>query len=443
MFCKVNDFYLRPNFTCIVAGSSKAGKTELVRDIVEQWSHVVPESTIGCVSIIYDTWQPCYDEIISFLPPNAIVESHAGLPNSNDELPLPSDSQTETRNGRIMRPMCRIGTQTYGGQHLVLVDDVLQMVKANSFLTRLFSVLSHHNKISTFLITQQIFNNTDLNRNLVRNTEHIIICKSAVASTTLRTLQNQYFVGKNQYLTTAYSKVIACGGRYIHLDLTSNCTDSRRVKSGLLQEEVSYIHKLYCQNSRTFQTPTIFQYTDMGVKEMYLISPTELERMRHSNMDIPNSKAPDESIEMVDDTTVNANSNQAAASCDLEMLALAMGEIPEKHMTNVVMLLKHLSRINQKTNCFKFDAADFGVILDGVKIPSSNFVELMNAAFRRPPPILTTKQFEREKKRLDTPGFYLFLSLLGSIGIPSCMFDNPIVSNYVRCARSQSTPREI
>lgn len=173
------------------------------------------------------------------MPENVLIETHIGLPGSNEELPLPSGVDVEEYSDHKSRPMCRIGTDAITeGVHVIIVDDLLTGQKKNSFLTSLFSIFSHHHRICVFLITQQIFNNTDLNRSLARNTENIIICKSAVASGTLRALQNQYFAGQQQYLSSAYHKILAQGGRYIYIDLSSACNDGRRVKCGLLKEEV-------------------------------------------------------------------------------------------------------------------------------------------------------------------------------------------------------------
>lgn len=241
MFSKANDFYLRPNFSSIVCASSKAGKTELVRDLIKQWTHVVPESTISMVSFVYESWQPCYDEIIASLPENVIVETHVGVPQSNDSLPTPDEVETNQYLGHPNRPLCRLGSTVHGDDecHILVLDDILNGQTKNTFLTQLFSVFAHHYKISTFLIVQQLYNNTALNRSLTANVEHILLLRSAVASGTLRALQNQYFSGQPQYLSSAYRKIVARGGNYIHIDLTSLCNDNRRVKSGLLKEEVS------------------------------------------------------------------------------------------------------------------------------------------------------------------------------------------------------------
>lgn len=257
MFTKVNDFYLRPNFSSIICGSSKSGKSELVRDIIKQWGHVVPDSTITRVSFLYEAWQPSYDEIILSLPSSALVESHLGLPSCNEELPAEDEVEVNEYKEHRNRPMCRLGPSDRSDSqcHIVIVDDLLIRQKKNSFLTSLFGVFCHHYKISTFLITQQLYTNSDLNRSLAANVEHIFILKSSVASGTLRTLQNQYFSGQTQFLLSVYRKIVARGGKYVHIDLTSECNDNRRVKCGVLNNEVIHTQFItYCRPPQFFNS---------------------------------------------------------------------------------------------------------------------------------------------------------------------------------------------
>lgn len=240
MFSKINSFYFRPCFTCSVVGSSKSGKTEFVRDFIKDWHHTVPNSKISRLSIFYDTWQSNYDSIIDSLDSSVMIETQCTLPNTNDELHLSDECQVGEYRGHVTRSVCRLGSDVVQDDsvHVVIVDDLIQGQRRNAFLTALFSVLSHHARICAFVITQQLHNNTDLNRSLVRNSEHIIVCKSAVATGTLRALQSQFFSGQDHYLIDSYRKTVARGGRYVAIDLTASSRDNQRVKYGLLSGEV-------------------------------------------------------------------------------------------------------------------------------------------------------------------------------------------------------------
>ena len=233
----VTDFYFRPYFTLWLAGSSKSGKSLFARDFITQWSHTMPNTSVTRFSLIYKAWQDSYDEIINSLPMTTLIETRMNLPSSNDD--LETESETTDNNGRMTRPMCRIGVNPVDtGIHLCLIDDVLVGQSKNEFLTSLFTVFSHHYHVCVILVSQEIYNHTMLNRTLIRNTDQVVLLKSSVAHTTLRALQSQFFGGQKNFLNLAYTKILTKGGNYINIDLTPSCDDSRRVKHGLLLNEV-------------------------------------------------------------------------------------------------------------------------------------------------------------------------------------------------------------
>lgn len=119
----------------------------------------------------------------------------------------------------------------------------------------------------------------------------------------------------------------------------------------------------------------------------------------------------------------------------MEILQIALSGVNPKFRTNSLQLLRHLSFVNRTSKRFEFDPADFGIWLDNRKIPKSNLVELLNTIFRRPSPRVGEDFVEREKGKLKIPGMFEFIKLLGSVGIPSSMFTNPIVQEYIRRGR--------
>lgn len=176
----------------------------------------------------------------------------------------------------------------------------------------------------------------------------------------------------------------------------------------------------------------------MGVREMLLISPTDLERLKSKEPTIKTEARDFEeeaaaTIEDKDDEIVEKVVEED--STGLHLLGMALEGVNPRYKSNAFQLLKHLSFINQTSKRFLFDTSDFGVILDGKKIPKSNLVEIINTAFKRSGPIASDEQYEREKQKLNIPGFYAFLRVLGSIGIPSSMFNNQIVASFVRRSR--------
>lgn len=178
------------------------------------------------------------------------------------------------------------------------------------------------------------------------------------------------------------------------------------------------------------QVPTLFIFTGMGTREMYLISPQELERLKSQKKSPVVEDDRDDMEIQTPPAIIIPETNP-----DVELLALALEGVNIRYKTSALQLLKHLSFINQSSERFKFDTSDFGIILDGKKIAKSNLVEIINTAFKRAAPVSSEEQNERQKKNLNIPGFYAFLRLLGSIGIPSSMFPNPLIADYIRRSR--------
>jgi archaellum component FlaG (FlaF/FlaG flagellin family) len=177
----------------------------------------------------------------------------------------------------------------------------------------------------------------------------------------------------------------------------------------------------------------------MGVREMFLISPQDLSRLQAKEVINEPQKSPIDTSdgEVVAEEISPQTNNQTVTQSDgsLELLELALEGVNPRYKKPAFQLLKHLSFVNQTSDRFKFDSSDFGIIVDGRKVPKSNLVEIINTAFKRGGPVGTDILLEREKHRLQIPGFFTFLRLLGSIGIPSSMFPNPLVSDYVRKSR--------
>ena len=244
MYAKNDNFKWKPSFQAMIVGSSKAGKSIFTKNFINQWEHCTTGRPISRLTLFYSVWQDNYSDMLRALPADVLFESHAGLPNTNDDLPTADESTVNEFMGHQCRTATRLGPSTGDGCHVVIFDDLVLGQKQNSFLTSVFSVLSHHFDISVFVITQILFANTDLNRSLLRNCDQVVVCRSAVASSTLRGLQQLYFTNQPKYLADAYAKITAKGGDYVNVNLTPQCLDSQRVRCGVLRSEVFHAHHL-------------------------------------------------------------------------------------------------------------------------------------------------------------------------------------------------------
>jgi len=209
----ITDFYPVPYFSAVLCSPSKAGKTHLAAEIVRHWSHFVPGGRLGCFSLIYDTFQSKYTEMIDSLPTECIVESFQGLPQTNDDLAEhATDAPSSTTRSKHVRPMVRIPSDRQGiaertknGRRdwLVLIDDCVYGQKTNEFVRQLLCVRSHHSHCNVIIIVQTLFDGTTLSKTIRQNVDFILILKSVQATSTLLNLQRTTFVKRACQLTTA------------------------------------------------------------------------------------------------------------------------------------------------------------------------------------------------------------------------------------------------
>ena len=222
--------------------------------MIIDWSHVTQhKDKLSRLSLIYDSWHKDYDEIVKSLSPTCIVETHQGLPATNQDLP---DAETNSDTSST-HPLSRIGSHRIdnASHHLILIDDVVQHQRKNDFISQLFTVHSHHSKVSVILIVQSLFTDSPLMRTLARNSDYLIIMQNVQATATLLSLQKLYFPSARGYLTSAAQLAFQNGYRYqmtFNLHKSSTCryliidmrplTDAKyRLKSGLLKNEVGVV----------------------------------------------------------------------------------------------------------------------------------------------------------------------------------------------------------
>ena len=183
----------------------------------------------------------------------------------------------------------------------------------------------------------------------------------------------------------------------------------------------------------------------MSVNTMYMISPHDFDKLKklsHSsdissreNHAIKDDVQPTPKLQndvINDEEQTHMNAVEQEENTGLEILSLALEGVNQKYKNLALQLLRHLSFINQSGNRFQFNPLDFGIHIDGQKIPKTNLVELINTLFKRTGPLTTEEQYLREKKKLSIPGMFPFLKLLSSSGVPASQFGNSLVSEYIR-----------
>ena len=207
------DLRFRHPFSLIIAGPSKAGKTQFSCRLLENIDEMVtvkPEVIYFC----YTEMQPAYERIARI--PN--VQMTEGAP---DLATLKSDSRKK----------------------LILLDDMMQESSKDNTLTTLFTRSSHHWDMSCIFLTQNIFYKNSRDSRL--SAQYIVLFKNPADRLTVQTLGRQMFPNKGKFMVDAFADATKQPYGYLMLDLTQTTPDELRVRTNIFPGETTTVYLPY------------------------------------------------------------------------------------------------------------------------------------------------------------------------------------------------------
>jgi hypothetical protein len=139
-------FQLKHEFTMVVAGPSKSGKTEFVKQLVQNpsWISPPPEKIVWC----YREWQKAYE---------SLQESVTFVKN------IPSDDEQLVTD--------------LSTRHLLIFDDMMGG-KAIEPIVDWFTRKAHHRNTSVIYIAQNLFDRAPQYRTISLNAHHLVLFKT-------------------------------------------------------------------------------------------------------------------------------------------------------------------------------------------------------------------------------------------------------------------------
>ena len=208
------DARLRNPSTFIVSGPSQSGKTSLVLDLIINGGQLFEDSRcLQKIYYFYKQWQPKYDQMSKS---SLNVEFIQRLPNVAQ-----------------IRELANVYS-AIGGCIMVL-DDFMQEVSKD--ISVLFSALSHHMNITTFLLTQNLFYRNPVFRDISLNATYVILFKNPRDASQISTFARQYRPGRNNFITQVYRDVTKLPHSYILFDNHQATPDIIRIRSNLLARD--------------------------------------------------------------------------------------------------------------------------------------------------------------------------------------------------------------
>lgn len=128
MATRFDGFWLRTPFTSCIIGPSKSGKTVLTDKLVQSWDWISCGTKLERFMLLYDCWQPIYEQILGQVPDGVEVILKQGFP------------MEELHSDKLFK--------TSGKATLIIIDDLSTTMEnskdVRQAISRLFRVLSHH-----------------------------------------------------------------------------------------------------------------------------------------------------------------------------------------------------------------------------------------------------------------------------------------------------------
>lgn len=201
---------LRPYTNSIVNGSSSSGKTSLLKRLLMEVDQLYdPKPTL--IIYVYKVFDPDFD-VLSRKMGNRILFLDS----------LPEESQFN----RLIE----------GQNHTLLcVDDALNFT-SQKFFVDLFVCNGHHNKITSFIVTQHLYHKAPYTGTICQNAHIIILMPSPRDHSTILALGRQ--LGEYKVLRDIYRDILSHGPySYLVMNLDPAAPRSWRYLTNILETD--------------------------------------------------------------------------------------------------------------------------------------------------------------------------------------------------------------
>ena len=200
-------------FCMMIAGPSQSGKTRFVAEMlsnVEKNIHPVVSNILHC----YTTWQDSFELIKT---QNNTINFCEGLPQ-----------MSELENYKDM---------------IIVLDDLMSECTDNLRMQYLFTVGSHHNRISVIFLTQNIFCKGKYSRTISLNSNYMILFKNPRDPSQIACLARQIFPNNAKYFTSAFNDAVTSQNYgFLLVDLKQDTPDIVRLRTHDRTTNSTYVY---------------------------------------------------------------------------------------------------------------------------------------------------------------------------------------------------------
>jgi hypothetical protein len=196
----------------LICGPSESGKTFLTHKILTYKKDLFVHSPEK-VLFFYNQWQDIYDRMTE---DGSVSEFVKGVPTREniEKLALYSDSP--------------------GGSLAIIDDGGLRVDVATA---ELFTVFSHHHKISCIFISQVLFSKAPFYRTVTLNVGYILLCKNPRDNMAIVNFAKQFMPGKSAYVRQVYEDATERPFGYLLIDLTQQTPTALRLRTNIFPDD--------------------------------------------------------------------------------------------------------------------------------------------------------------------------------------------------------------
>ena len=206
------DIRFKTPFTCLLAGPTQSGKTSVIFNILRE-RHIMMDVPTDNIIYFYNRWQPSFTR---FKEENIVTDWIGELPSI--ELLEEMTSPYKNGNGSI-----------------IVIDDF--MTQLNSDISDLFTLLCHSNRISIFLLTQNVFSKNPFFRTISLNSQYVFIFKNSRDSSQITNYARQFAPTNTRWVVEAFRTCTKSAYSYMMFDHHNKTEEEVRVRSHMLRNE--------------------------------------------------------------------------------------------------------------------------------------------------------------------------------------------------------------
>lgn len=218
------DLRLKLPFTLIISGSSRCGKTELVKRLLLQ--------------------DNCFDESVTEI---VWVHAHNALDNKlvQDLSHLPI-AFVENYPEEALRNKELFKNET---KKLLILDDIYIQPNTNQSLFELFNIVSNHQSISVVLTVQNLLASTPAQRgclgSLLRSCGYIVLFVNRRMLPVIKSIASTYFPDRKHCVLEPFNQLMKTGSQhsYIVIDFCTSVEELQIREGGLVPGDECYIYQ--------------------------------------------------------------------------------------------------------------------------------------------------------------------------------------------------------